>query len=194
MVNKLIQFLALRMNEENLVVHHKMVNAEIDEIIFNAEVYDDAFERVPGAEINLEIVNSNGDEYKFTFDASGINYRLNAGHFPTGDYLFRASVEMGNNQYEKEGSFTVMPVNMESTVTRANHNMLFNLASGSGGTFYAENEVDLLLTELLKGNQLNSTSYYQEMVNALMDQKWIFLLILLLLSVEWFLRKFWGVY
>jgi hypothetical protein len=31
-------------------------------------------------------------------------------------------------------------------------------------------------------------------MNEILNLKWIFFVILLLMSVEWFLRKFWGIY
>ncbi len=194
LVNQLIQYLALRENEDNFIVNFKPVYAETDDIILTAEVYNDAFERITSEEVNIEIVNDNNDEFSFTFDAQGESYRLNTGHLPVGDYTFTAKVSMGNETYEETGRFTVTPVNLENIVTRANHNVLYQLAELSGGEFYLPTETNRLLNDIGNNNKLRATSYFQEMIRELLNLKWLFFVVLLLLSMEWFLRKYWGIY
>lgn len=193
-VNQLVQYLALRENEDNFILDFKPVNTEIDDIIFTAEVYNDAFERINSEEVSIEIQNSNGEEFNFTFDIQNNNYYLNAGHLPVGDYTFSAEVEIGNKTHTETGRFTVVPVNLENVVTLANHNMLFQLASQSGGKFYNPDTIEELISELKDNNKLKTTSYFQEMINEVLHLRWMFSILLLLLSVEWFLRKYWGIY
>ena len=145
-------------------------------------------------EVNIEIQNANGEKFDFTFDVQGEKYYLNAGLLPTGDYTFSANVKIGKETFNETGSFTVIAVNFEDVVTRANHNMLYQLAEQSGGQFYLPNEVDKLILELGNNNQLKATTYFQEMVHEILNLRWLFFVLLFLLSVEWFLRKFWGIY
>ena len=194
LVNQLIQYLALRENEDNFILNFKPVYAEIDDVVLNAEVYNDAFERITSEEVNIEIQNTNGDKFDFTFDVQGEKYYLNAGHLPTGDYTFSAEVTIGNKTFNKTGKFTVVRVNFEDIITRANHNMLYQLAEQSGGKFYLPSQVDQLIAELQNNNQIKPTYYFQEMINELLNLKGLFFVVLLLLSMEWFLRKFWGIY
>lgn len=194
LVNQLVQYLSLRENEDNFIVEYQPVYAEIDDIIFTAEVYNDAFERITSEEVNIKIQNSNGEEYDFTFDIQGENYYLNTGNLPTGDYSFLADVTIGNETFNETGRFTVTPVNFENIVTQANHNVLFQLAAKTGGRFYLPGELENLISDLGNNNQLKATSYFQEMIQELLHLKVLFFVILLLLSVEWFLRKFWGIY
>ena len=194
LINKLIQYLALRENEDNFILEFKPVYTEIDDVILNAEVYNDAFERITSEEVNIEIQNTNGEKFDFTFDVQGEKYYLNVGHLPTGDYNFEANVKIGKETFNEIGSFTVIPVNFEDVVTRANHNMLYQLAAQSGGQFYMPNEIEKLITEIKNNNQLKATTYFQEMVHEILNLRWLFFIMLLLLSVEWFLRKFWGIY
>jgi hypothetical protein len=124
----------------------------------------------------------------------GEKYYLNAGHLPTGDYTFDANVKIGEKTFDESGRFTVVPVNFENVVTRANHNMLYQLSAGSGGKFYLPNKIEDLISELKSNNKLKATSYYQEIIQELLNLRWIFFVVLLLLSMEWFLRKYWGIY
>ncbi|MCF6356615.1 MAG: hypothetical protein L3J54_02310 [Draconibacterium sp.] len=194
LINQLVQYLALRENEDNFILEFEPVYAEIEDVIFSAELYNDAFERVTSEEINIEIKNTNDDIFDFTFDVRGEKYYLNAGHLPTGDYTFSANVTIGKETFNENGSFTVVAVNFEDVVTRANHNMLYQLAKQSGGQFYLPGEVNKLVSELKSSNQIKATSYFQEMVHEILNLRWLFFVMLLLLSMEWFLRKFWGIY
>jgi len=194
LVNQIIQYLALRQNEDNFIIDFKPVYAETDDIILKAEVYNDAFERLTSEEVKIKIQNANNEEFDFTFDIQGNNYFLNAGHLPIGDYTFNANVDISGKTFNETGRFTITPVNFENLDLRANHNMLYQLAFKSGGRFYAPDETEKLISDLQNNNRLKSTSYFQEMINELLNLKWLFFIVLLLLSVEWFLRKFWGLY
>uniref|UniRef100_UPI0032168803 hypothetical protein n=1 Tax=uncultured Draconibacterium sp. TaxID=1573823 RepID=UPI0032168803 len=194
LVNKLIQYLSLRENEDNFIVEFKPVYTETDDVILNAEVYNDAYERIASEEVHITLKNSNNEDFNYTFDIQGQNYYLNAGHLPMGDYTFFADVTIGNEKYTESGSFTVTPVNTENTITRANHNMLYQLASQSGGQFYLPGQTGNLISELKSGNTLKVSNYFQEMVNELLNLRWLFFVLLMLMCVEWFLRKYWGIY
>jgi hypothetical protein len=194
LVNQLVQYLALRQNEDNFIVDFKPVFAETEEIILKAEVYNDAFERIKSEEVKIKIQNTANEEFEFTFDVRDEEYILNAGYLPTGDYSFSASVDIAGKTYNETGSFTITPVNFENLDLRANHNLLYQLANESGGGFYAPNQSEQLISDLQNNNRLKATSYFQEMINELLNLKWLFFVVLLLLTVEWFLRKFWGIY
>jgi len=194
LVNQLIQYLALRQNEDNFIVEFKPVYAETDDIILKAEVYNDAFERISSEEVKIKMQNSASEEYEYTFDVKGSDYFLNAGHLPVGDYTFSANVDISGKSFNESGSFTITPVNFENLDLRANHNILYQLAAESGGRFYAPNQSEQLISDLPNNTALKATSYYQEMINEMLNLKWLFFVVLILLSVEWFLRKFWGIY
>jgi hypothetical protein len=193
-INQLVQYLALRENEDNFIVEFKPVYSETDDVILHAEVYNDAFERITTEEVKIELKNSNDEDFNFTFDIQGDNYHLNAGHLPMGNYTFSANVNIDKETFTETGSFTVVPVNIENLVTRANYTLLYQLANLSGGKFYLPNQTENLISELKSTNKLKASSYYQEIINELLNLRWIFFVILLLLSMEWFLRKYWGIY
>jgi len=194
LVNKLVQYLALRENEDNFMIDFQPVYAEIDDIVLKAEVYNDAFERITTEEVNIDIVNDAGEEFHFTFDVQGNSYTLNAGKLPVGNYNFTSEVTIGDETYTETGSFAVTAVNLENVVTRANHRMLYQLASQSGGNFFLPGQASQLVDEIENSNQFKPVNYFQEMVNELLNLRWLFFVFLLLLSVEWFLRKYWGIY
>lgn len=194
LVNQLVQYLALRENEDNFIIDYKPVYAEIDDVILRAEVYDDLFNRITSEEVNIKILNQDDEEFNFTFDIQNDGYILNSGHLPVGDYRFIAEVIIGNETFTEEGSFTVTAVNLENIITRANHQILYQLATQSGGEYFLPGQIEKLVQEIKNNSSVKPVTYFQEMVNELLNLRWIFFILLLLLSVEWFLRKYWGIY
>lgn len=194
LVNQLIQYLALRENEDNFIVDFQSIYAETEEVTFRAEVYNESYEKVTSEEVKIKITNAEGKEFDFTFDGQGDNYFLNAGHLPNGDYSFVAEVILGNETFTEEGSFTVVAVNIENTISKANHQVLFQLAGLSGGKFYLPSQSSELTDEIKNSQELKASVYFQEMVNELLNLRWLFAVLLILFSVEWFLRKYWGIY
>ncbi len=194
LVNQLVQYLALRENEDNFIIDFLPVYSETDDIVMKAEVYNEAYELVTNEEVTIEIQNESGDNLNFTFDIRGNGYFLNAGHFATGDYNFTARVTMGDETFIENGRFTVIPVNLENIQTRANHQVLFQMAEQTGGRFFLPAQVDELVKQIKTGNQLKPVIYFQEMVNELLNLRWLFFVLLSTLGMEWFLRKYWGIY
>ena len=72
-VNQLIQYMALRENEDNFIVEYKPVYNETDDVVLNAEVYNDAFERITAEEVNIELKNSNNENFILVY---GMTCRL----------------------------------------------------------------------------------------------------------------------
>lgn len=194
LIGKLIQYLALRENEDNFIVNYDLIYAETDPVLFSAEVYNEIFERIPNEEVSISISSESGEELNFIFDVRDNGYYLNAGNLPVDNYHFSAEVTTGDQTRKKSGNFVVTPVNIENLVTRANHSMLYQLSSETGGSFYTLEETGTLSEEIKKSRTLKPVSYFQEMITELINLRWLFPVILVLLSVEWFLRKYWGIY
>ncbi len=194
LINQLVQYLALRENEDNFMIDYDAVYAETDDVVFAAEVYNDAFERISSEEVTIEIENEKGDKFEFTFDSRGNGYYLNAGKLPIGTYRFKSEVTLGEVTYTETGNFAITEMNLEHITSKANHRMLYQLASQSGGQFYPINQAEEAINTLKNSNYLKPVSSFQEMITELLNMRWLFFVLILLLSVEWFLRKYWGIY
>jgi hypothetical protein len=193
-LDKFIQYLALHDNEDNFVVDFKPVYRETESIRMSAEVYNEAYEPVAEAEVTMEISDSLNRQFFYAFDRINQFYRLDAGNFPPGRYRFKAQAKAGTSEYAETGEFAVIPVNLEQIDMMANHRLLFQLAAETGGKYYHLGEVGDLPRNLLESRDIKTVNYFQTSLDEWINRKWMFLLILLLLSAEWFLRKFWGIY
>ncbi len=194
LINKLIQFNSLKINKDNFNVKAKKLFNENEAIIFDAQVYNESFESDNSQDVNIEIVNSDGKNFNFIFDKSQDFYHLNIGYFPVGTYTYNANVEIGKKIYKKTGKFTVLSVNIESKNTNANHKILYQLAENHKGKMFQKTELENLKAEIEKNKNLVAIAYSEKSLQDLIYLKWIFFIVLIIISTEWFLRKYLGTY
>jgi len=71
--------------------------------------------------------------------------------------------------------------------------LLRTLSNETGGKFYNSNQVSSLAGDLQQ-TKVASLIHSEETFNQLINLKWVFFLLLGLISAEWFLRKYMGSY
>ena len=81
---------------------------------------------------------------------------------------------------------------MEMMQTRANHQLLFNLADQSGGALFFPNQTDLLYEKIKNSDQNKTIIHNKEKVQEVINIPWILFILLLLILSEWFVRRFNG--
>lgn len=194
LINKIAHYLALKLNKENFVVNSKKIINENEPVVFDAEVYNQSFELINTSDVSLEINNAQGNKMPYMFAKTTNAYQLDVGEIPVGDYSYVAKTKIGDKEYKKEGKFTVVAINSESQNTIADHQVLYQLASKHNGKMYYANQLDKMIQELNDNKDITPISYTDKNLQDLVHLKWLFFIFLILLSVEWFLRKFWGTY
>jgi len=188
-INKSVQFLALRVDKSLFRVFHK-TNFEENEIIkLEAELYNDIYELVNQAEVSITITGSDETNYPFYFSKSSLAYVLDAGNLPPDNYTYYAKVQSGDKMLTESGEFTVSSISIEKVNTIADHSLLYNLAKNKGGEmFYPENLKEL--PDVIKSREdITSISYSSMKFTEILSLPWLLGIILLLLSIEWFIRK-----
>ena len=83
---------------------------------------------------------------------------------------------------------------MEMMQTKANHQLLFNLANQSGGALFFPNQMDLLYEKIKNSDQNIIIIHNKEKVQEMINIPWILFILLLLILSEWFVRRFNGLY
>ncbi|MGQ7869933.1 hypothetical protein [Sunxiuqinia sp. sy24] len=193
-IQKAIHYLILKRNEDNFNLFWETEYAEDEPIIIHAELFNESFELDNSADIHMEIAARSGQEFEVVFDRMNDKYQLNMGCLPVGEYKFTAHTFLGEKEYEESGNFTVNPIQIELVNTDANFKSLAQMARKTGGNFYLSQQVNELVKQLNKQESLNSKEIELQAYQELLSVKWIFFIILFLLALEWFLRKFWGIY
>lgn len=193
-INKTVQFLSVKDNKDKFRVIVDNQFNENQEIIFNAELYNNSYELVNTPEVKLELKNEAGVDYQFVFNKSGNAYVLNAGILPVGNYSYLASTTFSGEQYVVKGQLQINPLLVELNNTVANHQLLQNVANKYNGKMVLPPKINEL-EQLIKENTAISSVIYEETdIKEIIHIKWIFFLILALISTEWFIRKRNGAY
>ena len=87
---------------------------------------------------------------------------------------------------------TIRPIQVEALSTVADHQLLYNLSQVSGGKSYLMSEIPLLINYINKNQNKISFTSVEDKLKQLIDIEWILLILLLLISSEWFVRKYNG--
>jgi hypothetical protein len=193
-VSKTVQYLSVKVDKSFFRIIGKNNFLENEPVEMEAEVYNQSYELINEPEINIVISNAGNKKYPFTFSKTANAYRLNAGMFPVGEYKFEAKVKVGDKLYSKQGEFSVSPLQIEYTNTTADHQMLYSLSKKHSGEMVYPLDMEKLSEKLNLRDDIKSISYSEKKLNDLINLKWIFFIILALISVEWFMRKRNGAY
>lgn len=138
------------------------------------------------------VKGDNGKEYGYTFDKTINAYTLNAGILPVGDYSINAKATYKGKANAATSNFSIRPVIIETLNTQANHSLLNGIAAQSGGKMYTPDSMQRIAEDLEKNDKIKSILYDTFTTRPLIDMKWLFFIILLLLISEWFIRKYNG--
>ena len=192
-INKSIQYLTVKGDKRRFRVHTpKTIFNANEPISIDAELYNESYELVNDVDANCIIKEQSGKEYKYTFDKTTNAYTLNAGILPVGNYTIQAKAEYKGKINAAVSNFTVRKVLLETLQLQANHHLLQQLSNQSGGKLYYPQNVQQLIADIEKNNSIKTVLYQTFSTQPLIDKKWLFFIILLLLSTEWFIRKYKG--
>lgn len=194
LIQKIIQYLALRENEDNFNVYYPALFQETDNIEMTAELYNDSYELINTPEVSIRMVNDSLKEFNYQFDRSNDFYRLNAGTMRPGDYTFEATTQLGNQLFTEKGNFSILKNDIETQNSRADFSVLYQVAEQSGGKFSPFENYGTLLDEISRNKQISVKYYRQSIQTEWINLKMLFSLLVILLGAEWFLRKYWGIY
>lgn len=193
-VNKCINYLALTQKREIFRVQTNPIFTENQDISFRAELYNKSYEPIQNKEIRIRVFNSKGKEFPFTFTSNNDYYALHIGKMPVGTYSYVASTIVDGKTLEQKGTYIVMPLQMEFSQTRANHSVLQSMSQQSGGVLVQKEHIVQLYDSIMAHKDIAPISYTSNNRTLLLDSIWLMLILLLFVSTEWFLRKFYGSY
>jgi len=190
LLSQSVQYLTANANRQKFRVYPaKNVFDEGENVILNAELYNDALELTNTPDVKIDLKSTSGKNYSFLFTRSVQSYQLDAGTLPVDEYAYSASTKLGTKTFTANGLLTVKALNLETRQSVANHQLLNNIAKQSGGQMLLPSQISQL-ADLIKHNDNIKTIVYQDKhYSDIIDIKWIFAIILALLSAEWFVRK-----
>lgn len=164
-----------------------------DKIIFETETYNDVFEKIYGQKIDLKVTDEKGTSTTYSFVNSENNSRFEVKGLLPGLYKYTASTRLSGKPEVSSGEFTVKELLLEAINTTADHQLLRLLSDASNGKFYFPSQL-AQLSENIKQNTAKSIIHTNEEFVEMINLTWLFFLILVLISAEWFIRRYTGGY
>jgi hypothetical protein len=190
----LFNYLSVENTKDQFKIDYERITPETSPLIIKAQVFNKIFEPVEQANISLVLTDSLNNELSYLFDAGNAGYELNLGLMNAGNYSFEASTTLGDETFQRSGSFSVQEVNIEQQELQADFGLMHRLAIQNNGRFFTFDQQDLLLEQVMNNSSIQAKTHNEKNSLELIGLKWYLLLILLLFGLEWFLRKYWGTY
>lgn len=194
LISKVVQYMSVKGDKSFFKVTINNRFSENENVEIDASVYNDSYELINKDDVNITITDDKKNSYPFVLGKTDKAYYLNAGAFPVGNYSYLATVKTGKNTYTKKGEFIVTPVNLELLNSVADHNLLYRIAKAHNGEMYYARDLQSLRKKIMAREDIRPVSYAQKRFIDLSGNIWLFLIILALISAEWFIRKRSGVY
>lgn len=188
-ISKTVKYLLTEKDKE-LTVNHKDSYLNTESITISAELRNPSRELINEPDLHIMINNS----YDYMFSKGENNYHLNIGMLPEGIYKYRAHTSFGGVDYNATGTFTVESLGVEAQDLTANIERMRSLASQTGGKHYYITDIQQITYDLKHDSRITSISREETRYDDLINLKWLFLSILGLITIEWLLRKIFGIY
>lgn len=118
------------------------------------------------------------------------SFRADLSSLKPGRYNFK--VQNQTKTISRTGQFDILPFNIESQFLNANTTQLTKLANDTGGDAFFDTQVQDLVDVLLQENTYVNTLKIDKKSVPLIDFNTILLMLIFSLSLEWFLRKYFG--
>ncbi len=194
LISRIIQYLAIQEDRRLFRVNTEHIVYENEAVIFEAELYNRGFELINDPEVQLFVRDMDGVEYPYIMGRTANAYRLNAGNFRPGEYTWQARVSVGEEIFTDEGVFNVAELDLEGLRTIADHSLLFQMAAGTNAAMFYPGQWEALAAHINERTDIRPRLYDQKEFSEIINLKALFFIVLLFLSVEWFVRKRSGSY
>jgi len=192
--SKLIQYLSTQEDKRkfrSFPVQNEFTASE--PVIFESQVYNELFEQIFGQKIDITLSNEKGETFPFSYITSPGGSRYRIGGLREGVYHYTSSVEINGSKETTRGEFLVSEQNIESQNLTADFGLLRKWATNAGGKFYRQDNLSQLGQDF-STVEAQSLIHSEESFNPLINLKFVFFFLLMLIAAEWFTRKYMGGY
>lgn len=191
---KLIQFLSTTEDKSKFRSYPvRQEFSDTEPVVFESQVYNDIFEPVYGNTVEIDITGEDGKRTNYNYVTSPGNTRYQIGGLKEGVYRYRSRTALNGKTEEVRGEFAVVERQAELQNLTADFDLLRKLSDNTGGHFYTASQVDRLVADLQK-TEATSVIHSEDSYDSIINLKWVFWILLALVTAEWGLRKFYGSY
>jgi hypothetical protein len=190
-IGKLVQYLASNKRRGRLNLNYESFYDGTGDIKITAQIFNKNYEFDNKARLNITLKNNTSNASTILpFILKNNFYEVNLSGFPSSEYNFIVSVNDG--EVKQSGQIKILDYNVEQQFLNANVTKLQQIATNSKGTSYFIANTDVLIEDLLNDLRFAIIQKSDKNIVPLIDFKYLLSLIVLSLSIEWFLRKYNG--
>ena len=194
-VNHMIQYLTVKNQQKLLRVTTTASEYGVQEpAIFKGELYNNSMNLVFDKPIHITIKDEQKNELMYTMNAKNERYSQSINGLRPGIYKYTANAMLGGLQYKDQGVFMVSDQKKEWMNQQADYSLLQKISYYSNGYFYTSGTLSSLKNRLLKQDTSKTQISEENSYHDLIEFKGIFWLVIILLSIEWSIRKWSGAY
>tara|TARA_B100000508_G_scaffold141026_1_gene145268 strand:+ start:41889 stop:43976 length:2088 start_codon:yes stop_codon:yes gene_type:complete len=194
LIQKTVQYLIIKENRSRLRISVPKEINTVENTVIDARFYNESYEPITEPTINFKLEKADGTSFEYAFLALDDHYQLDLGKLDFGRYSWKADVTFNGETFEKTGSFAVEEVALEAQSTRADHQLLNQIAMNQSGKFYELDKATNVIADLEQRKDITPLAYEQSTFEKLIDNLWWFVLLIVLFGGEWFLRRYNGGY
>ena len=191
---KVVQFLSAKDDKRKLRVYP--ISNEFllsDKVVFETEIYNGIYEKMYNIPVALELKDEKGRVRKYNYTPSADNSKFEISALPAGVYQYKANASVLGKNEQSTGEFIVKDLQVELSNTTADFDLLRQLSAQTGGKFLSASQLSQLEKQILAHKapeKIEANEDLKEFINL----KWVFVLIIALLTTEWVIRKYIGGY
>lgn len=190
-IDKTVQFIASDSKRKSLVVKHENFYNSGEVIAITAQYFNKNYEFDENARLTVQLRNKSTNASKtYDFLKGSNEYKVNLDGLEAGNYSFTVKENTANTTYS--GSFEVLDFEIEKQFVNPDLTRLQQTAANTGGSVYYPDTADSLIRFLLDNEDYKQVQ--KEIIRRLplIDWIWLLVIIAVMLTVEWFVRKYNG--
>ena len=189
---KVIQYLASNKRRSRLEVSYENFYYNNKSIQISAQYFDKNFVFNSNANLSILITDSDSKQsFEYPLLLNENYYEIDLSNLKAGEYVFKVSV---NDEIilTKNGAFTILDFNVEQQFLNPDVTKLSRVATNTKGKDFFISDSFLLIDTLIKDDRFMQVEISKEKIEPLIEWRYLLGLIVLSLSIEWFLRKYNG--
>jgi hypothetical protein len=183
--------LASNSSKKSLIVEHENFYNSGEAIEILAQYFNKNYEFDDKARLTIALTNIKTKQTKNYDLLRGTNsYKVNLDGLAAGSYNFY--VKELNSKTTYSGHFEILDFDIEKQFVNPDREKLTQLADQTMGKAYYPDQVDALIKTLVENEEYKAIQKDIVTKTPLIDWVWLLIFIAVLLSTEWFIRKYNG--
>ena len=187
---KIVQYIGLDRKFNKIRPDYQKTYYNGENIKITAKILNENLENNLKAHPVLSLYSNKKLVKKIPMALSDSYFATDLENLPAGEYFFKINDKISKSQ--AHGNFVILSTNPESITHRANAESLKELSDKTNGRVYYPDNFKQLVNDLTKNNKYPTHFKIITKQSPLIDYKLLLFLIVLLLSIEWFIKKLQG--